>query len=128
MAQHNEQGRNGEDAARNWLVENGYRILEYNWKFHHLELDIIASKGEDLVIVEVKTRKEDFLLAPEETISKKKIKNIIAAAEAYVIYNNVDLDVRFDIISVIEHTDAYEIEHIEDAFFAPLSSKGGRKR
>ena len=126
MAQHNEKGKKGEEAARDWLVKHGYQILEYNWQFHHYELDIIATIEDLLVIVEVRTRSEGYLLAPEETINKVKIKNIITAADAYVRHNHIDLSVRFDIISVIEHTGDYEIDHIEDAFYPPLNARSGR--
>ena len=56
MAQHNETGSKGENMAVNYLVAHGYDIVERNWRMNHLELDIVARKGNRLVFVEVKTR------------------------------------------------------------------------
>jgi len=57
MAKHNEFGKQGEELAAQFLMEKGYEILERNWRNRHKEIDIIAKDGEELVIVEVKTRK-----------------------------------------------------------------------
>ena len=56
MAIHNELGRWGEDYAADFLAAQGYRIVERNWRFGHHDIDIIASKGNEIVFVEVKTR------------------------------------------------------------------------
>ena len=120
MAIRNDIGKNGESTARSYLEKKGYQILKVNWHFHHYELDIVAVDGEDLVVVEVKTRSEDFLIPPEEAVDLKKIKRTVAAADAYVRLFNISLPVRFDIITVLKKNDNYSIqEHIEDAFYAP---------
>ena len=119
MAKRNEIGRNGESVARTFLEKQGYRVTHTNWHWHHYELDIVAIKDDTLVVVEVKTRSEDYLLAPEEAIDAPKIRRIVAAADAYVRFFNVELPVRFDIITIIKKGEVYEIEHIEDAFYAP---------
>ena len=72
-----------------------------------------------LVVVEVKTRSGDYLLAPEEAVDTLKIRRIVAAADAYVRFFNLELPVRFDIITVIKKGEEFEIDHIEDAFYAP---------
>ena len=120
MAKHNETGKIGELVAQNWLEKNGYLILQTNWHWHHYELDIIALKDNELVVVEVRTRKEDCLVAPEYTIGKAKIRRIVAAADAYVRYKQMDYSVRFDIISILEIGESHSVEHIEDAFRAGL--------
>ena len=68
MAKRNETGKDGESVARAFLEKQGYRITHTNWHWHHYELDIVAVKDACLVVVEVKTRSEDYLLAPEEAV------------------------------------------------------------
>ena len=63
-----EIGREGERVARQFLEQKGYLILEQNWHWHHYELDLVARQGDELVIVEVKTRGVDFLVDPEEAV------------------------------------------------------------
>ena len=106
MAKRNETGKDGESVARAFLEKQGYKITHTNWHWHHYELDIVAVKDTWLVVVEVKTRSDDYLLAPED-------------ADAYVRFFNLELPVRFDIITVIKKGEESEIDHIEDAFYAP---------
>ena len=73
MARQNDMGREGESEARAYLVKHGYNVLHTNWHWHHYELDIIAVKEDELIVVEVKTRSEDFLLSPEDAVDTKKI-------------------------------------------------------
>lgn len=119
MAESNDLGKDGEAAARQYLIRQGYAVLHSNWHWHHFELDIVARKDNELVVVEVKTRSEDYLLSPEEAVDDKKIRRIVMAADAYVRYFNLDLPVRFDIITLIKEAGGYRIDHIEDAFYAP---------
>lgn len=121
MEKRKDIGKNGESEARLFLEKKGYRILHTNWHFHHYELDIVAQLGEELVIVEVKTRSKNYLLEPEESVDTKKIRRIVAAADAYVRYFNIDLPVRFDIVTLLKDGKGYYIrEHIEDAFYSPV--------
>ncbi len=119
MAERNETGKDGEVFAREFLIKREYTVLETNWHWHHYELDIIAVKDNELVIVEVKTRSENFLLSPEVSVDNKKIRRIVSAADAYVRNYNIDLPVRFDIITLVKTERGYRVEHIEDAFYAP---------
>ena len=120
MAEKNETGKQGESIARQHLEHKGYKVLETNWRFHRFELDIIATNNEELVIVEVKTRSGNFLMAPETAVDKKKIRRIVAATDAYARQHGINLPVRFDILCLIKKGQSFEIEHMEDAFFAPL--------
>lgn len=119
MAEKNDTGRAGEAEARRYLVSCGYTVLHSNWHWHHYELDIVAVKEDELVVVEVKTRSENFLVAPDEAVDKAKIRRIVRAADAYVRFFNIGLPVRFDIITLIKGRDGYKIDHIDDAFYAP---------
>lgn len=113
-------GREGEEAARQYLEGLGYRVLHINWRSGHYELDIVARRPEWLVVVEVKTRDRHRILEPEDAVDAAKIRRTVAAADAYVQTFDIDLPVRFDILSLIKRSDgSYRIEHIEDAFYAP---------
>ena len=118
MAEHNETGTKGEEHAALFLSKKGYSILETNWRFKNLEADIIALIDKTLVIAEVKTRKSNYFGEPESFVNKQKQKNLIKTANEYIIRNNMDLEVRFDIVSIILGDSQMKINHIEDAFSA----------
>jgi putative endonuclease len=121
MAKHNELGKQGEEYAADYLDELGYKILDRNWMCGHKDLDIVATKDGTLVFVEVKTRSCMDWGDPEEAVNEKKIRNLVHAADAYIRYKRLDMDVRFDIISIImDDTGFYRVEHIEEAFFPPM--------
>lgn len=116
MAEHNILGKQGEDIACRFLENNCYTILERNWRWRKLELDIIAQKDNEIIIIEVKARRNNNFGEPEDFVSDYKIKNIINAAEVYIKKRKTDMSVRFDIISITGINDNYEIKHIENAF------------
>jgi len=116
MAEHNDFGKLGEEIAANYLEGKGYEIVERNWRNTHKEIDIIAKDGETLVMVEVKTRQTDEYGNPDIAVTKKKQRLLIAAANAYLFKNKLDVETRFDIISIIFKDGEPVIEHIEDAF------------
>ncbi|GAB6012788.1 YraN family protein [Viscerimonas tarda] len=120
MAFHNKIGDKGENVAANYLAESGYIIIERNWRFGHTDIDIIARDSEMLVFVEVKTRTSDMWGNPEDAITNGKIKRIVEAADYYIKNSRIDLPARFDVISVLINNDNYEIEHFDDAFYAPV--------
>lgn len=116
MAQHNELGKKGEKLAVDFLTENGYTILETNYRFHKAEVDIIAQKNNVLAVVEVKTRSTDYFGDPQDFVKPKKIKLLVGAIDDYVIKNDLDVEVRFDIIGIIKNEKGIRLEHLEDAF------------
>jgi len=115
MAEHNELGKKGEKLAIDFLLKNGYKILETNYRFLKAEVDIIAQKNEVLAVVEVKTRSSDYFGNPQDFVNPKKIKLLLSAIDHYVIEKDLDVEVRFDIIAII-HQKTIKIEHLEDAF------------
>ena len=117
MARHNELGKEGERLAQQLLQQKGYALLETNWRHDHDEIDIIARDKEELVMVEVKTRSTDYFGDPEEAVTPEKARRLIRAAEAYAEINDLDMDIRFDIISVILKNGKASLRHIEDAFY-----------
>ncbi len=121
MAQHNDFGKEGERQAQLFLREKGYTIRDCNWRFNHAELDIIAEKDGFLVVVEVKSRSTDTFEHPKDAITPAKIRRIVTATHEYILEHDIDLEVRFDVISVIPRGENFHIEHIEDAFFPPVN-------
>ncbi|MEZ4721961.1 MAG: YraN family protein [Flavobacteriales bacterium] len=116
MASHNELGEKGEELAVQHLIKSGYQIRERNWRYGKEEIDIIATIGDELAIVEVKTRNSDFFGEPQEFVSKAKQNHMIRAANAYVEKHDIDLEVRFDVIGIIINSKGTKIDHIEGAF------------
>lgn len=101
-----------------FLAEQGYSILEANWRYRRAEVDIIAMDGTVLVFVEVKTRTNDAFGKPEEFITARKEQFMADAASAYMEKIGHDWEVRFDFISVLIQSDQHStIEHFKDAFF-----------
>ena len=117
MAKHNELGIKGELLAADFLQKSGYEILETNWVFQKAEIDIIAQKDTILAIVEVKTRTSADFGLPQDFVKGKKIQNLVKAVDQYMIENDLDLEVRFDIIGIVLNNHETTIEHLEDAFY-----------
>ena len=116
MADHNETGKKGETIAVEYLQGKGYSILEQNWHNNHQEIDIIATKGNEMAIVEVKCRKGTPLLEPYVAVNRNKQNQLIKAANAYIHQNNINMETRFDVISITLGKEI-TIEHIENAFY-----------
>lgn len=117
MAQHNELGKLGETMAVALLQRNGYQILETNWTFAKAEIDIIARKENVLAIVEVKTRSDVSFGLPQDFVSPRKIQLLTKAVNEYVVSNDLDVEVRFDIVSIHGKPGAFVTEHLENAFY-----------
>ncbi|MEO6884013.1 MAG: YraN family protein [Bacteroidia bacterium] len=118
MAAHNITGKQGEQLASSFLEAKEYEILEKNWHFKNAEIDIIARSKNVLIIAEVKTRSSNYFGEPETWVTREKQRLLIKAAAAYIEKNNLDIEVRFDIISVLMNGEQAKINHIESAFYA----------
>ncbi|MCR5130669.1 MAG: YraN family protein [Prevotella sp.] len=121
MAQHNETGHWGEEMAADFLRSKGYTIRDMNWRLGHRDIDVVALTPDmrTVVFVEVKTRTDDIVNAPDQAIDTKKIINLGYAANSYIKQNQIMLDVRFDIITIVGAPDSGaipRIEHWEEAF------------
>ena len=117
MAEHNEFGKLAEDLAADFLAKKGYKILVRNFRFQHHEIDIVSEFQDLIVVTEVKARSYDTLIEPQEAVNKKKIKSIVQTVDFFMTDNQIDKEVRFDIITVLpDKTGALQITHIEDAF------------
>lgn len=118
MAKHLETGQSGEQAAYQHIERLGYKILAKNWRYKHLEVDIIAMDGPVLLFIEVKTRRSSLYGSPHEAVSYHKQQKLDRAANLYISYIKHQGDIRFDIVSIlINASNQYQIEYIKDAFW-----------
>ena len=97
-------GRRGEDLAHRFLRKQGYTIVARNYRLASgdAEADLIARDGEDLVIVEVKTRATDEYGPPEQAVNPEKRRHLIRVAREYARKTNTPWGhMRFDIVSIV---------------------------
>ena len=120
MVSQREIGEKAEGLAQQYLLKLGYKILDTNWYFGHLELDIIAQDKDQLVIVEVKSRNGIRYEHPSEAITDIKIKRVVEAADGYIQEKDINMETRFDVITVIFFDQKFELEHFKDAFYPTL--------
>lgn len=117
MAQHNKTGNFGEELAAAYLQQSGFVLLHQNWRHGHWEVDIIAEKDKVLHFVEVKTRRTKNFGHPEESVTKKKIQNLINASEQYLHQFPQWQRIQFDILSItILKNQPVEYFLIEDVY------------
>ena len=113
----------GETEAARMLEKKGFRIVERNWRMGHLEVDLIAENKREIVFAEVKARTSTFgNRMPEENVDEIKRRRMVAAANAYVKYRQIEKNVRFDIIGLLINPETQEITyrcHLENAFYPP---------
>lgn len=111
-------GKWGEVEAIRLLKENGLEVIEANWTFLHLEIDIVAKDGDTLVVVEVKTRGTDAYGEPEMFVTRAKQKKLIRAANWYLQNKNLANEVRFDVVGIVKNGSDFVSSYIRDAFTA----------
>ncbi len=109
-----ERGRAGEALAEIYLQEQGLTILCRNYRYKRAEIDIVATDGNELVIVEVKIRQNNLFGFPEEAVTRDKELLLKRAGYAYKEKNFIALPVRFDIIAI--SIQEKEIKYFKDAF------------
>ncbi len=117
MAEHNITGNTGEALAAAHLIEKGYKILHSNWRHSRWEVDIIAEKNTILHFVEVKTRRTKKFGHPEDNVDKKKIQNLMNAAEEYLYQQPQWKRVQFNVLAItILKDEPVEYFFIEDVY------------
>ena len=128
MAEHNIIGQIGEELAAKIMREKGFRVVDTNWKFGHLEMDVIAVSKKEIAFVEVKTRTTSYGgKRPEEYVDDLKRRRMTAAANAYIKFHKIELTPRFDIIGITMDATTHEVKevtHLEDAFLPPQRTIG----
>ena len=122
MAKTNVIGKEGEQAATEFLISKGYTVRDINWRMGHLEIDIVAQEpGANLLhIVEVKTRTNVEHYDPMLAISRKKINNLVNAANGYIEYYRLPMYVQFDVMILTGQAPDFEIHYYPNAFEAAL--------
>jgi putative endonuclease len=111
-------GRRGEDLAHRFLRKSGFTIVARNYRLASgdAEADIIGIQGDDLVIVEVKTRTSAAFGPPDRAVGEEKRAHLVRVARAYAKKTETSWEhVRFDMVTVILNSPP-EIEHYRDAF------------
>lgn len=117
MSLQSDFGKTGEALACTFLSEQGYKVLEKNWRYRQAEIDIIAENETFIIFAEVKTRSTSTFGKPEIFVTKTKQRHILRAANAYLIEKNIEKEARFDIISILfPRGGTPQIDHIPEAF------------
>jgi len=115
MSLHNELGRWGESMAAAYLRDQHYAIIGRDWHSGHRDIDIVAVDGNQLVFVEVKTRRNHNSGHPLDAIDAEKMSNLRQAIHHYVKSHNESRSYRLDFITVIgTEFELPEIKHYKD--------------
>lgn len=120
-------GKKGEDEACLYLINNGHTIVKRNWRYSHLEVDIISLDKSGLHFVEVKARTVPCMVEPQTNVNYTKKKNLSRAAAAFL--NSplrktlpADLEISLDVITVVFDKTQTRIEYIPRAYY-PIFGK-----
>jgi len=107
--------KHGEEVVCRYLKKQKYSILETNFNCKMGEIDIIAKNKNEIIFIEVKTRKSYKYGLPAEAVTKQKIKHIYKTAEYYVYTRNLkNIDMRIDVIEVYVSNGKYYINHLKN--------------
>lgn len=109
-------GKEGEAFATKYLIQQGYQILERNFKTRMGEIDIIARNKGYLVFVEVKARQSSDFGGPAGAITSSKQRKIVQIAKAYMAFKKVESDARFDVVLIHGSGSLSSVELIQNAF------------
>ncbi len=119
MADKDVLGRAGEDRAARHLETCGYRVVDRNWRCREGELDIVATHGDSLVVVEVKTRRNDGFGHPFEAVDERKSRRLWRLAMAWISAHPAEAQgrrLRIDVIGVVgPDPSTAALEHLVDA-------------
>ncbi|MBL8250749.1 MAG: YraN family protein [Candidatus Competibacter sp.] len=110
------QGAAAEDFALRYLEARGLRLVARNFRCRAGELDLILRDGEQLVFVEVRSRRYSQFGTPAESVTRTKQQKLLRAAAFYLQRQRLDLPCRFDVVAILQAGDAPQVEWIQDAF------------
>jgi putative endonuclease len=116
MAVHNLLGQKGEQMAEDYFRSHGYTILHRNWRYLRYEIDLIAKKGEMLHFIEVKIRSSKKHGLPEESVTDRKMRFLLKAADAFLYLNPHYKHIQFDILAISLCENGPEYFLIEDVY------------
>ena len=111
-------GRWGESHARRYLEGKGYTVSATNYRCRWGEVDIVAQQGEEIVFIEVRTRRGAAFGTPEESVTAAKSRRLAATAQHYLESKGLEQSQwRVDLVSI--HLDVggklLEVNHLENA-------------
>jgi putative endonuclease len=118
-------GKRGEDVAAAYLEDQGWRVLDRNYRYERAEIDLVGfepardgKEGGEIVIVEVKARTGRGFGRPEEAVTPEKQRHVARATTAYLHERQLEkAPVRFDVVSVLlEPGREPQVEHFRNAF------------
>jgi len=113
---HDILGKWGEAYALKHLLGIGYVLKARNYKFNRMEIDLVMTDEQTLVVVEVKTRHSAELGEPWRAVNLAKQKQIIRVANYFTKAIQWPDEVRFDVVSIVHNSNHTDLEHIKDAF------------
>lgn len=112
-------GDRGEDVAARYLESQGFRILERQYRSHFGEIDLIATDGDTIVFIEVKTRTSSAAGDPTEAVDRAKQRKITKSALAYLKQRGwLERRSRFDVVAILWDSGQPIIRHYRSAFDA----------
>ena len=110
------QGSQAEDLARRFLEARGLELVARNFRCRSGELDLIMRDGEQLVFVEVRSRRHARYGTPAESVTRAKQQRLLRAAALYLQRQRLDLPCRFDVVAILQADGEPRVEWIRDAF------------
>jgi len=110
-------GTKSENLAAWYLRENGYKIIEQNYRNRMGEIDIIAQDKKTIVFVEVKSRRSIRYGSPKLAVTPQKQRKISMVALYYLkTTKQIDAKARFDVVAITSNRDEPQIEIVQNAF------------
>ncbi len=111
------KGNRGEDIALQYLLLQGFELVERNYRTRYGEVDLVLRQADTLVFVEVKWRSSLNYGSPVEAVGERKQQAIRSMAEQYLAEKAPEFEeIRFDVVGILGGTRRTEIEHVKDAF------------
>ncbi len=112
-----ETGKSGEQLALDYMIRQGYQLVNRNYRCKIGEIDLILMKGNTLIFMEVKTRSSLKYGLPRESVTIAKQRTISRTALQYIQrYKIKNLNFRFDVVEIYRNLNAVKVVHIPNAF------------
>lgn len=116
MYKRHEIGKQGEELAVQYLIDNGYKIIQRNYECNQGEIDIISKYKKEIVFIEVKSRTNEIYGKPKDAVNIKKKQHIYNSAEYYIYSKHLENNpVRIDVIEIYKKNNIFKINHIKQA-------------
>jgi len=116
-------GKRGEEEACIYLKSLGHAIVARNWRNEHREIDIVSLIGQELHVIEVKSRTAPVPADPAFNVNNEKQRKLAAAAKAFIrspeflsIPKGGDIEIFFDVVSVVFDGDGMTIDYYPKAY------------